>query len=489
MKALILTEGGVSRGFGHVIRCAAIADELASRGVAVRFGLAGDEPARNFAAGTGLDFFPLDSWDASAVQSILDGEDLVVVDSYLAELPLYRSIAERSGRCLWIDDNRRLRYPRGFLLNSRPDSRTLFGESASDPGVEYLFGPSFHPLRPEFRVAHERRNRQVVEEILCVLGGSDPTSTTPLVVRSARRIFPEARIRAIVPRPDQRSSWATPAMPGVEFLEAQSAEGMRRMMEHADLAICAGGQTIQEGLRLGLPMVAIEIAPNQRGQMDAFVSEGAILDAGRHDQDSFPSRLEERLVESSSLERRLSLSAQGPRLIDGLGCRRIVGRVLGWTSELALRDARPEDSRRIWEIASDPSVRACSFNPAPISWESHESWYQRALASTDLLFLVVVDPDGVVSGYIRAHREGSASLLSIALHRDLRGRGEGGRLLREGCAVAMRRHVGIGSLHAWIEATNEGSHRSFLAAGFLPSTRRETAGDRVFKLHVRSVPS
>lgn len=487
MKALFLTEGGIAQGMGHVNRCAALSDEFVSRGIAVRMGLFGDPQAVRFADDLGLRTIPLEAWEPEAIEAILEGDDLVVVDSYLADRSCYLALADRPCKRLWLDDGGRLAYPGGIVVNSSPDSRGLLEASGTDSSCELLCGPSFHPLRREFRKPHHREIRERVRDVLVMLGGSDPTATTPLALAAARSAFPEARIRAIVPRQDQRESWMRLLDPSMEMAGPMTAAEIRGEMEGADLAIFAGGQTLQEGLRVGLPIVAIEVATNQRRQMDAFREAGAILDAGRHDDPLLPSRLASHLEALSSTQARRGLATTGASLIDGLGTRRILGHVLGWTREFRLRDATLSDSRAVWTLATDPSVRAASFSTAPIPWETHLEWFPTRLRSADSLFLVAEDGSERVLGYLRADRHGTSATLSIALHPSARGRGEASGLLREATEIARRRFPAVDSLLAWIEASNEASRRAFASAGFLPVEGARTEEGRTFHLLARSL--
>ena len=58
-----------------------------------------------------------------------------------------------------------------------------------------------------------------------------------------------------------------------------------------------------------------------------------------------------------------------------------------------LREAQRSDSYQIWQWANDPVVRASSFSPDPIPWETHVAWFESQLQNPNSLFFVAMSPD------------------------------------------------------------------------------------------------
>ena len=138
MTALvILTEGGSRCGFGHVTRCSALHDEALARGLAPRFLINGDQEVRQV---LGNRSFALLDWrTAECINKNLSQDAFAIVDSYMADLEVYELISASCKRAVFIDDNKRLVYPAGIVVNPSIYGHTL--DYPKSTGVEYLLGP------------------------------------------------------------------------------------------------------------------------------------------------------------------------------------------------------------------------------------------------------------------------------------------------------------------------------------------------------------
>ena len=164
--------------------------------------------------------------------------------------------------------------------------------------------------------------REKARRILVSMGGADPGNVTTRVLDAIAGLGLEIRAVVGAANPHLAEVRAAAAMAGAEI--CVQVGDMRELMTWADLAITAGGSTCWEMCLIGLPMVAICIAENQRGIVRGLGAAGAALDAG--DSGSFDAgRLADIVsatVVDQSLRRNLSLVAR--RLVDGRGADRVV---------------------------------------------------------------------------------------------------------------------------------------------------------------------
>jgi RimJ/RimL family protein N-acetyltransferase len=136
---------------------------------------------------------------------------------------------------------------------------------------------------------------------------------------------------------------------------------------------------------------------------------------------------------------------------------------------VALRDARPEDSARVWEWNFAPDVRARSLDQRTVTFAQHARWYADRVADLDAP-IWIVEADGVACGIVRLDwRSDGAGRISIALAPGTRGRGIGRRAIALACE-AWRRPV-----IAEIRADNLPSLRAFSACGFRNATPPQSA--------------
>jgi len=102
---------------------------------------------------------------------------------------------------------------------------------------------------------------------------------------------------------------------------------MRDLMDAADLAISAGGQTLYELACRGLPSVAINLIDNQTADIRGFSTRGFAVAAGRWDDVGLLDRVEGCVTEIWQGSAREAASAVGRSLVDGQGGFRLAAEI------------------------------------------------------------------------------------------------------------------------------------------------------------------
>jgi len=141
---------------------------------------------------------------------------------------------------------------------------------------------------------------------------------------------------------------------------------------------------------------------------------------------------------------------------------------------LSLRLASMADAKILWEWATDPSVRANSFNPDEILWSNHLVWLQDHLESSDCRIWILVE-DGRPVGQVRYDRVGTRASIGLSVGADQRGRGFGTLLLKLSLPGACRA-LDVDELFGLVKIGNVASARAFVAAGFQSAS---AASDRM----------
>ena len=99
-------------------------------------------------------------------------------------------------------------------------------------------------------------------------------------------------------------------------------------MLFSDIAISAGGQTIYELARLGVPTIAIKTADNQSTNIKGLMFENALLYVGRLKEKSFLKNISASIKEMNNYKIRKSFSEKSSSLIDGRGVDRIIKKIM-----------------------------------------------------------------------------------------------------------------------------------------------------------------
>lgn len=269
ISVVVLTEAGKDYGYGHLTRCLAIGQGFIERGIETVFYLRGDsDPA-----------LILKEFNWHLVDWINDSVDvtgnLVIVDSYYADENICLRIYKDAKKVLFIDDNNRLPYPGGFVLNSVIGAEKL--NYPENPEVTYLLGPEYHPLRREFWDVPEKVIKEKVEKILITFGGSDMTNETPSVLKILSEYYPDLEKHVIIGNGfsniDEIKVYADN---NTILIFKPDAERMKQEMLECDVAISAAGQTIYELARVGVPSIIKKIVDNQENNIKFWDEEKCI---------------------------------------------------------------------------------------------------------------------------------------------------------------------------------------------------------------------
>lgn len=142
-------------------------------------------------------------------------------------------------------------------------------------------------------------------------------------------------------------------------------------------------------------------------------------------------------------------------------------------AQLTYRKAQTSDAQLYFDWANDPDTRRQSFNPNPISLETHTTWFTRKLADANTLLLVFFNEMKQAVGQVRFERTPVADMpdeiiIGISVDARQRGKGMAPQLIQQGCSVC-RKEWGVISIHAYIKADNPASMRAFERAGFVLS--------------------
>ncbi len=228
--------------------------------------------------------------DAQACLQALGGSpawDWLVVDHYGLGPPWETAMRAATHRLLAIDDLARAHDCDVLLDVNHFEHAQARYQGRLPAAAVVLTGPRYALLRPDFE--SHRRDVQPrsgpVRRLLILLGGMDADNVTGRAIEAidclpqARDIDVDVVIGAAHPARALLESLAA-SRPRL-YLHVQSNE-IAALCARADLAIGAGGGTTWERCCLGLPTLALCLAPNQR----------EVLAAGAHPDPEDPPRLD-----------------------------------------------------------------------------------------------------------------------------------------------------------------------------------------------------
>lgn len=326
---IIRADAGPKIGSGHAIRSLALAATFPSaRKILIT--VAPSSFLRDEAASAGVRVLALKQPDPApgdllALRSVIDSgkRPWVILDGYHFDLNYQTALRRTGARILVLDDGPRLTsYDADLIVD-----QNIGAETRRYPGVpleRQLLGTNFALLRKSFRehAPPARRFEYPAANWLVSFGGADPAGATMVILRALSSSPSVKRVAAVV-GPDN------PSLHDIRMIAARDARirvevaaDMPALMSWADAAVLGAGSSCWEAAYLGLPFVAVPIAPNQDLNAAILLSAGVAWRITlTHDEAELTARLE---AFANDAIARKQLSKTGRSLVDGLGANRVV---------------------------------------------------------------------------------------------------------------------------------------------------------------------
>lgn len=492
MCLIIRVDANTEGGGGHFMRCLALAQEAQVYDVESTFVMAEcDEQVLHLILVNGmtlsrLDVPPGSREDAEETARLASERNakMVVVDGYHFDKEWFAVVHRSKVPVLAVDDDgRSAGYDCDVILN-----QNVFAEPSryrdAKPGTRLFLGLDYVLMRREFWSRVLPRDREDGKlRLVITMGYSDAPNATGAVLDALSAnedVMEVVDLVAVI-------GSGNPHLHELE-VRAQTSAGritlalqpaqIREIFESADLAIIAGGSTMWELLYLGVPVIVLSIADNQRLAAPILHDQGVVLDLGSCGPESLvrlPGTVRE-LMQDSEARKRMGM--RGRSLLGGNGAGRVLveSRVL----DFRLRNVEPEDCRVLWEWANEAKVRKASLSSDPIPWENHVRWFEKKLREKDTVMYMAVDGNGESIGQMRFEKQENGEYNSSAsIVPSYRGKGLGIRLFRTGCRRFLLT-TGLPYLHGYIKTDNETSLATALSAGYVMEGKMTQDGQDVF---------
>lgn len=467
MNVFILTEGGRNTGLGHITRCTSIYQAFEEVGIRPELIVNGDETVHDFVKDKNCKIF---DWlnNRETLFALVGDTDIIFIDSYLADYDVYEKISSIAGTGVYFDDNIRIEYPRGFVING-----AVFAEQMPYPqrkDITYLLGTQYTPVRKEFWDVPAKPIRNNVEIIMMTFGGMDVHNLTPKVLKLLQDTYPRLFKKVIV-----GSSFRNVAEierlkdKNTELIYRLGATEMKKVMLESDIAISAGGQTLYELARIGVPTVAVAVADNQADNICGWQKAGFAEYVGWWADTEFTEMIKQKIELLKDKTIREYKRVVGNSITDGAGSSRIVKELLSnfYQGQLVLRKATSADAEDLFNLANEDTIRRNSFSQGKIEWADHTRWLNEKLGDGNCLFLIV-DCSDKFAGQVRFDviPLQSEAVINISLCKSIRGLGLSPFVINKSIEEFLKVHRDARLIKAYIKDSNIASVKAFERAGF-----------------------
>lgn len=300
MTVYIFTEAGRQAGYGHAARCYALYQSLTEEGASVKMYVAGaDDEAFRISGGKCISA----EWRSTDCRIFGDikSNDVVIIDSYHADLDVYRKLRDLSCMGVYFDDFDRLEYPEGMIINPSVNREGGF------------FGLKYAVLRKAFWDNKIAEIKETPQKALIALGsGADKAYTE----KTAKLIMDTYGYDTVI-----FGHGPEGAVSGLD--DTETAE----LFRSCDIAVTAGGQTMLELASCGVPSLVIKTVDNQQNNIDILAKSESVLYIGDVRGNS-PTDICDAVKELADRGIREKLSENSMEYLDGQGARRIAKAVV-----------------------------------------------------------------------------------------------------------------------------------------------------------------
>lgn len=458
LNVLFLTEGSKKIGLGHLTRCSALYDAFVKKNIQPKMLIYGDESVSSIL--TGKNYYLLD-WvhNESNLEQYLNNT-ICIIDSYKTPLEKYQEISSKSVLCAYIDDNNRLHYPKGIVINSNIYADQL--PFPQDKNITYLLRTQYIPLRACFSTPVKRKKNKGINSIMLTFGGDDIQNMTPKIMRSLLTEIPHIKLNVVI-----GSGFSQKNIKQIQDMSNDKTtliyypndEKMKKTMVQSDIAISAGGQTLYELIVTKTPTIAITIADNQVNNVMYLSKTNFVQNAGYWNNSNLDKNILKCIHTIKNNFRKKNETKQSI-VIDGRGATRIVSAIIKHylLQKAVIRRVKETDKIQIFHLSNQKDVRNNSFTSNKIDYTDHEKWFHNIMKDRNDIF-IIMELDGKIIAQARLQKASTYGTVSISVKDDYKSLGIGGMLLSK--LEKLAEQDNLEEIHAYIKKSNHNSIRFF----------------------------
>ncbi|EKD27909.1 MAG: glycosyltransferase 28-like protein [uncultured bacterium] len=326
MKIAIRVDGSKELGMGNIFRSLTLADELKSNGQDVSFIVKSYVDAYETIQKKD---FPVFLVNANSINGSLTAQVCSIIDSYGFQMVIndikntdtcyMKELKSRNLIVVNFDDLGTGRNLADFLF----DAFLISNSQNNKPG--HNFGPKFMILRNEFNSKNNKRIIPRNVNVITVIMGAANTGDLLDKVLKAISLLPD-RIqfniilsKAVTNAEIYQLNYSKP-----NFTFHYHPHNISELFSKSDLVITAGGISMCEACSQGTPTLVIPQMPHEETNAKHFETLGAVETFSYNPEISLDNIHDKVLELINNHSKRVSLSSNGMKLIDGNGLNRIL---------------------------------------------------------------------------------------------------------------------------------------------------------------------
>ena len=338
----IRVDSSTKVGYGHFIRCMALADTL-QKNFKIYFlsrslegNLISNIQKRGFHVFrfySNLEKINVKN-DAQKTISLIkkygNQKSILIVDNYELSKKWETLVKPFVHNLIVIDDLPNRSHNCDLLIdqNLHTNANSLYKDLIPSECVK-LIGPKFSMIRKEFKMLRKyvKPRKFPIKKILISFGGTDVENQTLIVLNSIKKMNDKIDVDVVVGQANRyKKTLKSFCNKNKKFTYYEQIDNIARLMLLADLSIGSSGSTTWERCSLGLPAIVSISANNQRNTANTLSKRKCIINLG-HVKKLNETKYLNAITNIGKNDLR-NMSKNSMSLVDGDGTKRILKHIL-----------------------------------------------------------------------------------------------------------------------------------------------------------------
>lgn len=328
-KLVVITEGGKEIGFGHITRTISVATQFLNFGYELHFIINGDNCIVDIMKPY---YYEIYNWqtETQELEKSVKNCQLILLDSMTILDNQIKQLESLQIPIIYIDDEKQRNIlGRGFVVDwtiLRDDNNSFVPKKEN---VHYFLGSLYTPLRKDFAEASANPINQEVKKIMITFGGSDIRNLTPFILKILNTNFPDLEKDIIIGGGfNNINEIQEHTTHNTNIIYNATAKEMITSMQTSDIAIAAGGQTLYELAKIGIPTIGILLVENAKDDTLGWAKTGFLKYVGEFDSSSLQEDIIDAIRNLFSYNVRIQMQREGLKYISQNGAELLAEQIL-----------------------------------------------------------------------------------------------------------------------------------------------------------------
>jgi spore coat polysaccharide biosynthesis predicted glycosyltransferase SpsG len=317
MKVFFLTEYSSEIGYGHISRCSALAETFKQKNYGVTFLIRGcdqDNLQINYN-------YELVEWNSLLNLDLIPMESLIIFDSYKVTSTNLDLIASKFKYIVSITDSKLNYANKGIIIIA-----SSYGENIelnkNESIIEVLKGPKYMLFRKDFWNIENPILKPTIKTITISLGSFVKEDDLNKVIRLIAENFKDCKIQIL-----GKGESGNIKENKVEYLNFLNSEKLVSILMGSDLLISNGGQSLNEVILIGVPVISIEMVNNQHLNVKYWSRLGVLKNELSINSSFFFNDFQTSIDNIKKYPYRVNNVKKGLQILDSKGAERIYNKI------------------------------------------------------------------------------------------------------------------------------------------------------------------